>query len=69
MFGYEGFISGLCFNLMKFILVSVFWDKIVCLWDMFDSWRIKEMLVLIFDVLVVIFCFDGVELVVVMLNL
>lgn len=34
---------------MKSILASSSWDKTVRLWDMFDSWRTKETLILTSD--------------------
>ncbi|NXR08830.1 PWP2 protein, partial [Semnornis frantzii] len=66
--GHEGPISSLSFNPMKCVLASASWDKTVKLWDMLDSWRTKETLILNSDVLVVAFRPDGHELAVAALN-
>ncbi|OXB69630.1 UNVERIFIED_CONTAM: hypothetical protein H355_014030, partial [Colinus virginianus] len=66
--GHEGPISSLSFNPMKCVLASGSWDKTVKLWDMVDSWRTKETLMLNSDVLVVAFRPDGKELAVASLN-
>lgn len=66
--GHEGPISSLSFNPMKCVLASASWDKTVKLWDMLDSWRTKETLILNSDVLVVAFRPDGKELAVAALN-
>uniref|UniRef100_A0A8V0YWC1 Periodic tryptophan protein 2 homolog n=1 Tax=Gallus gallus TaxID=9031 RepID=A0A8V0YWC1_CHICK len=66
--GHEGPISSLSFNPMKCVLASGSWDKTVKLWDMLDSWRTKETLMLNSDVLVVAFRPDGKELAVASLN-
>uniref|UniRef100_A0A8C0C0K1 Small-subunit processome Utp12 domain-containing protein n=1 Tax=Buteo japonicus TaxID=224669 RepID=A0A8C0C0K1_9AVES len=66
--GHEGPISSLSFNPMKCVLASGSWDKTVKLWDMLDSWRTKETLILNSDVLVVAFRPDGKELAVAALN-
>uniref|UniRef100_A0A8C9G8U4 Periodic tryptophan protein 2 homolog n=1 Tax=Pavo cristatus TaxID=9049 RepID=A0A8C9G8U4_PAVCR len=66
--GHEGPISSLSFNPMKCVLASGSWDKTVKLWDMLDSWRTKETLMLNSDVLVVAFRPDGKELAVSSLN-
>ncbi|NXX09571.1 PWP2 protein, partial [Larus smithsonianus] len=66
--GHEGPISSLSFNPMKSVLASASWDKTVKLWDMLDSWRTKETLILNSDVLVVAFRPDGKELAVASLN-
>lgn len=44
--GHEGPISSLSFNPVKCVLASGSWDKTVKLWDMLDSWRTKETLML-----------------------
>uniref|UniRef100_A0A8B9SF82 Small-subunit processome Utp12 domain-containing protein n=1 Tax=Anas platyrhynchos TaxID=8839 RepID=A0A8B9SF82_ANAPL len=66
--GHEGPISSLSFNPVKCVLASGSWDKTVKLWDMLDSWRTKETLMLNSDVLVVAFRPDGKELAVASLN-
>ncbi|NXD19079.1 PWP2 protein, partial [Spelaeornis formosus] len=66
--GHEGPISCLSFNPMSCVLASASWDKTVKLWDMLDSWRTKETLVINSDVLVVAFRPDGKELAVAALN-
>ncbi|NXG95725.1 PWP2 protein, partial [Loxia leucoptera] len=66
--GHEGPISSLSFNPMKCVLASASWDKTVKLWDMLDSWRTKETLIINSDVLVVAFRPDGRELAVAALN-
>uniref|UniRef100_A0A8C3VAM5 Small-subunit processome Utp12 domain-containing protein n=1 Tax=Catharus ustulatus TaxID=91951 RepID=A0A8C3VAM5_CATUS len=66
--GHEGPISSLSFNPMKCVLASASWDKTVKLWDMLDSWRTKETLIMNSDVLVVAFRPDGRELAVAALN-
>ncbi|NXT13279.1 PWP2 protein, partial [Prunella fulvescens] len=66
--GHEGPISSLSFNPMKCVLASASWDKTVKLWDMLDSWRTKETLIVNSDVLVVAFRPDGKELAVAALN-
>uniref|UniRef100_A0A8C3QNH3 Small-subunit processome Utp12 domain-containing protein n=1 Tax=Cyanoderma ruficeps TaxID=181631 RepID=A0A8C3QNH3_9PASS len=66
--GHEGPISSLSFNPMKCVLASASWDKTVKLWDMLDSWRTKETLIMNSDVLVVAFRPDGKELAVAALN-
>ncbi|NXJ23672.1 PWP2 protein, partial [Dicrurus megarhynchus] len=66
--GHEGPISCLSFNPMKCVLASASWDKTVKLWDMLDSWRTKETLIMNSDVLVVAFRPDGKELAVAALN-
>ncbi|NXE37901.1 PWP2 protein, partial [Ptilorrhoa leucosticta] len=66
--GHEGPISSLSFNPMKCALASASWDKTVKLWDMLDSWRTKETLIMNSDVLVVAFRPDGKELAVAALN-
>ncbi|NWS04589.1 PWP2 protein, partial [Motacilla alba] len=66
--GHEGPISSLSFNPMKCVLASASWDKTVKLWDMLDSWRTKETLIINSDVLVVAFRPDGKELAVAALN-
>ncbi|NXC66658.1 PWP2 protein, partial [Anhinga anhinga] len=66
--GHEGPISCLSFNPVKCVLASASWDKTVKLWDMLDSWRTKETLIMNSDVLVVAFRPDGQELAVAALN-
>ncbi|NXM12582.1 PWP2 protein, partial [Ploceus nigricollis] len=66
--GHEGPISSLSFNPMKCVLASASWDKTVKLWDMLDSWRTKETLIINSDVLIVAFRPDGKELAVAALN-
>uniref|UniRef100_A0A663N554 PWP2 small subunit processome component n=1 Tax=Athene cunicularia TaxID=194338 RepID=A0A663N554_ATHCN len=66
--GHEGPVSSLSFNPVKCVLASASWDKTVKLWDMLDSWRTKETLILNSDVLVVAFRPDGKELAVAALN-
>ncbi|NXA91962.1 PWP2 protein, partial [Melanocharis versteri] len=66
--GHEGPISSLSFNPTKCVLASASWDKTVKLWDMLDSWRTKETLIMNSDVLVVAFRPDGKELAVAALN-
>ncbi|NXB12866.1 PWP2 protein, partial [Cnemophilus loriae] len=66
--GHEGPVSSLSFNPMKCVLASASWDKTVKLWDMLDSWRTKETLIMNSDVLVVAFRPDGKELAVAALN-
>ncbi|XP_041067290.1 PWP2 small subunit processome component isoform X1 [Carcharodon carcharias] len=66
--GHEGPISSLSFSPSHTLLASASWDKTVKLWDMFDSWKTKETLVLNSDVLDVAFRPDGKELAVVTLD-
>uniref|UniRef100_H3AB34 PWP2 small subunit processome component n=1 Tax=Latimeria chalumnae TaxID=7897 RepID=H3AB34_LATCH len=60
--GHEGPISSLSFNPVQAILATASWDKTVRLWDMFDSWRIKETLTLTADAIAVTYRPDGKEL-------
>ncbi|XP_067849509.1 PWP2 small subunit processome component [Heptranchias perlo] len=66
--GHEGPISSLSFSPSQALLASASWDKTVKLWDMFDSWKTKETLVLNSDVLDVTFRPDGRELAIVTLD-
>ncbi|RVE75066.1 hypothetical protein OJAV_G00013050 [Oryzias javanicus] len=66
--GHEGPVSGLCFSPVQSILASSSWDRTVRLWDMMDSWQVKETLPLTSDGLAVTYRPDGQELAVATLN-
>nr|XP_054590312.1 PWP2 small subunit processome component [Nothobranchius furzeri] len=66
--GHEGPVSCLCFSPVQSILASVSWDRTVRLWDMSDSWQVKETLSLTSDGLCVTYRPDGQELAVATLN-
>lgn len=44
--GHEGPVSCLSFSPVQAVLASSSWDRTVRLWDMIDSWRAKETLLL-----------------------
>ncbi|XP_010767515.1 periodic tryptophan protein 2 homolog, partial [Notothenia coriiceps] len=66
--GHEGPVSCLCFSPVHSILASVSWDRTVRLWDMLNSWQVKETLPLTSDGLAVTYRPDGQELAVATLN-
>uniref|UniRef100_A0A671YVE7 PWP2 small subunit processome component n=1 Tax=Sparus aurata TaxID=8175 RepID=A0A671YVE7_SPAAU len=66
--GHEGPVSCLCFSPVQSILASASWDRTVRLWDMLDSWQVKETLPLSSDGLSVTYRPDGQELAVATLN-
>ncbi|XP_053273012.1 PWP2 small subunit processome component [Pleuronectes platessa] len=66
--GHEGPVSCLCFSPVQSILASASWDRTVRLWDMLDSWQVKETLHLTSDGLSVTYRPDGQELAVTSLN-
>uniref|UniRef100_A0A3Q1D6A7 Small-subunit processome Utp12 domain-containing protein n=1 Tax=Amphiprion ocellaris TaxID=80972 RepID=A0A3Q1D6A7_AMPOC len=66
--GHEGPVSSLCFSPVQSILASASWDRTVRLWDMLDSWQVKETLPLTSDGLSVSYRPDGQELAVATLN-
>ncbi|XP_061910663.1 PWP2 small subunit processome component [Entelurus aequoreus] len=66
--GHEGPVSCLCFSPVKSILASASWDRTIRLWDMMDSWQVKETLHLTADALSVTYRPDGQELAVASLN-
>ncbi|XP_023282855.1 periodic tryptophan protein 2 homolog [Seriola lalandi dorsalis] len=66
--GHEGPVSCLCFSPVQSILASASWDRTVRLWDMLDSWQVKETLSLTSDGLSVTYRPDGQELAVATLN-
>uniref|UniRef100_A0A673A651 Periodic tryptophan protein 2 homolog n=1 Tax=Sphaeramia orbicularis TaxID=375764 RepID=A0A673A651_9TELE len=66
--GHEGPVSCLCFSPVQSILASASWDRTVRLWDMMDSWQVKETLHLTSDGLSVTYRPDGQELAVATLN-
>ncbi|KAF6723948.1 Periodic tryptophan-like protein 2 [Oryzias melastigma] len=66
--GHEGPVSCLCFSPVQSILASSSWDRTVRLWDMMDSWQVKETLPLTSDGLAVTYRPDGQELAVATLN-
>lgn len=47
--GHEGPVSCLCFSPVQSILASASWDRTIRLWDMLDSWQVKETLHLTSD--------------------
>ncbi|KAM9836167.1 PWP2 small subunit processome component [Aulostomus maculatus] len=66
--GHEGPVSCLCFSPVQSILASASWDRTIRLWDMMDSWQVKETLPLSSDALSVAYRPDGQELAVATLN-
>ncbi|XP_057686197.1 PWP2 small subunit processome component [Corythoichthys intestinalis] len=66
--GHEGPVSCLCFSPVQSILASSSWDRTIRLWDMMDSWQVKETLHLTADALSVAYRPDGQELAVATLN-
>ncbi|KAM9767046.1 PWP2 small subunit processome component [Menidia menidia] len=66
--GHEGPVSCLCFSPVQSVLASASWDRTVRLWDMLDSWQVKETLPLTSDGLSVTYRPDGQELAVATLN-
>ncbi|XP_013867463.1 PWP2 small subunit processome component [Austrofundulus limnaeus] len=66
--GHEGPVSSLCFSPVQSILASASWDRTIRLWDMLDSWQVKETLRLTSDGLCVTYRPDGQELAVATLN-
>lgn len=66
--GHEGPVSSLCFSPVQSVLASASWDRTVRLWDMMDSWQVKETLALTADALAVTYRPDGQELAVATLN-
>lgn len=40
--GHEGPVSCLCFSPVQSVLASASWDRTIRLWDMMDSWQVKE---------------------------
>ncbi|XP_069491780.1 periodic tryptophan protein 2 homolog isoform X2 [Ambystoma mexicanum] len=66
--GHEAPISSLSFSPVQTILATGSWDKSVRLWDMSDSWKTKETLLLNSDVLAVTYRPDGKELAVATLD-
>ncbi|XP_029433602.1 periodic tryptophan protein 2 homolog isoform X2 [Rhinatrema bivittatum] len=60
--GHEGPISSISFSPSKAILATASWDKTVRLWNMYDSWKMKETLNLTSNVMAVTFRPDGKEL-------
>ncbi|XP_077370168.1 PWP2 small subunit processome component [Festucalex cinctus] len=66
--GHEGPVSCLCFSPVQSILASSSWDGTIRLWDMMDSWQVKETLHLTADALSVVYRPDGQELAVATLN-
>lgn len=66
--GHEGPVSSLCFSPVQSILASASWDRTIRLWDMLDSWQVKETLPLTSDGLYVTYRPDGQELAVATLN-
>ncbi|XP_061685876.1 PWP2 small subunit processome component [Syngnathoides biaculeatus] len=66
--GHEGPVSCLCFSPIQSILASSSWDRTIRLWDMMDSWQVKETLHLTADALSVAYRPDGQELAVATLN-
>jgi len=47
--GHEGPVSCLCFSPVQSILASASWDRTIRLWDMLDSWQVKETIPLTAD--------------------
>ncbi|XP_061128225.1 PWP2 small subunit processome component [Syngnathus typhle] len=66
--GHEGPVSCLSFSPVQSILASASWDRTVRLWDMMNSWQVKETLHLTTDALSVAYRPDGHELAVSTLN-
>ncbi|XP_053721921.1 PWP2 small subunit processome component [Synchiropus splendidus] len=66
--GHEGPVSCLCFSPVQSILASASWDRTVKLWDMKDSWQVKESLPQCADALCVSYRPDGQQLAVATLN-
>lgn len=66
--GHEGPVSCLCFSPVQSILASASWDRTIRLWDMLDSWQVKETIPLTADGLSVTYRPDGQELAVATLN-
>lgn len=66
--GHEGPVSCLSFSPVQAVLASSSWDRTVRLWDMMDSWRAKETLLLPADALSLSYRPDGQQLAVATLN-
>ncbi|XP_038138082.1 PWP2 small subunit processome component [Cyprinodon tularosa] len=66
--GHEGPVSSLSFSPVQSVLASASWDRTVRLWDMLDSWQVKETLPLTSDGLCVTYRPDGQQLAVATLN-
>ncbi|TNM93985.1 hypothetical protein fugu_002161 [Takifugu bimaculatus] len=66
--GHESPVSCLCFSPVQSVLASASWDKTIRLWDMMDSWQVKETLHLTSDALSVAYRPDGQQLAVATLN-
>ncbi|CAM9298864.1 unnamed protein product [Lampetra planeri] len=67
--GHEGPVSSLCFSPVQSVLAQrASWDRTVRLWDMMDSWQVKETLQLTSDALALTYRPDGQELAVATLN-
>lgn len=47
--GHESPVSCLCFSPVQSLLASASWDRTIRLWDMTDSWQVKEILHLTSD--------------------
>uniref|UniRef100_H3CZ41 PWP2 small subunit processome component n=1 Tax=Tetraodon nigroviridis TaxID=99883 RepID=H3CZ41_TETNG len=66
--GHESPVSCLCFSPVQSVLASASWDRTIRLWDMADSWQVKETLHLTSDALAVAYRPDGQQLAVATLN-
>lgn len=47
--GHKSPVSCLCFSPVQSLLASASWDRTIRLWDMMDSWQVKETLHLTSD--------------------